>query len=273
MMNNLEHVPINMCYTPPSYIINHGEEEIRRRADDLDPLALPIPKVARDGERFAILEGNLNVPAMKMRGIQMLWIQIVECDPIDWPYLSIKFNKHKKFTHRMIALMIPVITEWWNRHNPGNDKARLRKFVADTLKDLGTQYSERNIQKLFDIIQHAPTLLDSMDNTDRIIDRFHKLALLQAGITPPPAPTTPADPLHNADDDNDDDSATCRSERGSGAVTGKIVEIRIGDTVQRLDSGQFCRACVVNRLVFEAVNTIVPVDQGIDPVKEGGDEQ
>ena len=44
------------------------------------------------------------------------------------------------------------------------------------LADTG-YYSERNVQKLLDIIRYVPHLLDSMDNNERIVNRFHELAM------------------------------------------------------------------------------------------------
>ena len=257
----IKHVPLSTCHKG-EFHFTYSPEQVEGRSHDIDPVSPPILKVAETINGFVILDGVLNYLAMIARGMQMAHVQIHDVAPEDYAYMSIKLNKRKKLTHRAIAHMIPVMTEWWSRHH-ADDKDRLRKFIAETLQDLGTDYSERNVQKLFDIIEYVPQLLDSMDNNDRIVSRFHDLAM-DVKLGKEREPKKPAGALNTADDD---DHAGC--ELGSGAPTGRVVELKIGDTVHKLDTGKFCRSCIVNRLVFEAVNPITPADQGIDPKEEG----
>ena len=108
--DKIENVPISLLYKPDSNPFTYTELEIVTRAAELDPLSPPVIKVAKDDTGFAILDGYLNWLAMKLRGMQMAYVQKFKCDPADYAYMSIKLNKRKRITHRKIAMMIPIIT-------------------------------------------------------------------------------------------------------------------------------------------------------------------
>lgn len=270
---NIEHIPIGLCDRPAFHFLTYEERKhIEPRANDINPLSPPILIVVKVNGRYVIIDGVLNWLAMRLLGMHMVFVQVIDCDPADLAYESIKRNKRKKITHRMIAMMIPVITEWWLRHNNADDKDRKRKFIADTLVDLGTNYGERNIQKLLDIIKKAPTLLDKMDNTDRIVDKFHKKAKIHAGEIPADGAGDQSTPLHSAKEDDEENSVTNCSgcDPGNRKPTGTIVKLSIvtltGDEIScEMDSSQFCRKCIVNRIIFEAVNPVLPPEEGTDP--------
>jgi len=252
----IENVPMTRCYTPEWYLFNSTPDEIKRRAEDLDRGAFPILKVAKDTDgMFAIIDGNLNFQAMKTIDMHMVRVQIIECDdPRDLPYLSIMLNKRKRLTHARIMMMIPVMKEWWQRRNPENGEEKFRQFVGRTLTDMGTPYSERNVQKLLYIIANAPQLLDKMDNTDRIVDKFYTKAQIHAGELSPDM-EEPSDSV-DTDEDDLDDAQTC--DGPGDKLTGEYVDLTLPNgKTERIDTGKLCNKCVVKRLVFES--KIVPL--------------
>ncbi len=273
-MNTPEQRPIGSLKIPEFYAQIFGKndsQDLTEHAKSIQETGYYPPLVIanqpdEDGKYVILKGGRTFLAAKEVLGYKVIQAVPMDVSKEDQPMRMILLNERKIITRRMLVHMFPVMEEYYQRvirpTRPNNrDHNRdMHVWMSQRCLQLACPIGLRNIEKLKYINVNCPSLLDVLGSDHPIDPVWRKLHNeLNSPGTKVPDPVNDNEVMDatqsgigSVESDDELDSASEDSPHGQE------------EAMKAYFGKQFCHPCRANWIWFNRINTITPLEGGVE---------